>query len=101
MNLEFNEEKLYRIANYCNENKESLEDIPQVSIKFISNTNYILRLYNNSDKNISLSNNIINVENKNLYNSLVDNGYHDFYLYSKKETLLDNIKHHNQKNLWL
>ena len=101
MNLEFNEEKLYRIANYCNENKESLEDIPQVSIKFISNTNYILRLYNNSDKNISLSNNIINIENKNLFNSLIDNGYHDFYLYSNKDTLLENIKNHNQKNFIL
>ena len=30
MNLEFNEEKLYRVANYCNENKESLEEIPKI-----------------------------------------------------------------------
>ena len=101
MNLEYNEEKLYRVANYCNENKESLEEIPVASIKFISNTNYLLRLYNNFNKNISLSNNIINIENKNNFSFVMDNGYHNFYIYTNKDTLLNNIKGHNQKNFIL
>ena len=98
MNLEYNEEKLYRIANYCNENKESLEEIPIASIKFVSNTNYLIRLYNNLNKNISLSNNIINIENKNNYNNVMDNGYHSFYIYTNKDNLLNSIKIHNQRN---
>ena len=98
MNLEYNEEKLYRIANYCNENKESLEEIPVSSIKFISNTNYLVRLYNNINKNISLSNNIINIENKNIFNYALDNCYHSFYIYNNKDILLNSIKIHSQKN---
>ena len=97
MNLEFNEEKLYRIANYCNENKESLEEMPEASFKFISNTNYLFRLYNSSNKNISLSNNIINIENKNNYNLVMDNAYHKFYVYSDNDTLSNHIKNHTQK----
>ena len=101
MNLEYNEEKLYRIANYCNENKESLEEIPEASFKFISNTNYLFRLYNSLNKNISLSNNIINIENKNNYSLIMDNGYHNFYVYLNKDALLSNIKIHTQKNFIL
>ena len=101
MNLEFNEEKLYRIINYCNENKESLEEIPEASIKFLSNTNYLFRLYNNFNKNISLSNNIVNIENKNNYSLVLDDGYHDFYLYSNKDILENNIKAHSKKNFIL
>ena len=101
INLEFNEEKLYRVLNYCNENKESLEEIPTMSLKFISNTNYLFRLYNGLDKNITLSNSIINVENKNIFSQLIDNGYQDFYIYSNKDTLSNDIKSSTKRNFIL
>ena len=93
LNLEFNEEKLYRVLNYTNENKESLEDIPKLSFNFISNKNYLFQIFNAiNNKNISLSNTIINIENKLIYSQIVDTGHHDFYIYSTKETLLTDIK---------
>ena len=101
MNLEFCEEKLYRILNYCNENKESLEDIPKTSLKFISNTNYLFRLYNGLDKNISLDNTIINIENHNIYSQIIDDGYLNFYTYVDKDTLLNEIKSASKKNFIL
>ena len=101
MNLEFTEEKLYRIINYCNENKESLEEIPKISLKFISTTNYLFRLYNGSNKNISLSNSIISVENKLVFNQLIDNGYQSFYIFSSKEKLLKDMKAFWEKNFIL
>ena len=101
MNLEFNEEKLYRIFNYCNENKESLEEIPKISLNFISNTNYLFRIYNGIDKNVSLSNSIINIENKNIYGQILDTGYYDFYTYSTKDILLNDIKSASKRNFIL
>ena len=93
LNLEFNEEKLYRVLNYANESKESLEVIPKLSFNFVSNTKYIFRIYNLiNDKNISLSNNIINIENTFIYSQIVDTGYKDFFIYSNKDTLLNDLK---------
>ena len=101
LNLEFNEEKLYRILNYCNESKESLEEIPTLSIKFISNVSYLFRIYSGTNKNMSLSNTIINIENKNIFSKILDSGYQDFYLYVNKETLLNDIKNSIKKNFIL
>ena len=93
LNLEFNEEKLYRVLNYVNENKESLEEIPKLSFSFISNTKYLFRIYNGiNNKNVSLSNTIINIENALIYSQIVDTGYQDFYIYSNKDNLLNDIK---------
>ena len=88
LNLEFNEEKLYRVLNYVNENKESLEEIPKLSFSFISNTKYLFRIYNGiNNKNVSLSNTIINIENALIYFQIVDTGYQDFYIYSNRDNL--------------
>ena len=101
INLEFNEEKLYRLSNYCNENKESLDEIPQISIIFSSMTNYLIRLFNGEDKNMSLCNTIINIENKNNFSLILDNEYHLFYQYNDTDTLIKNISAHRQKNFVL
>ena len=101
LNLEFNEEKLYRVLNYCNESKESLEEIPTLSIKFISNVSYLFRIYNGTNKNMSLSNTIINIENKNIFSKLLDSGYYDFYTYINRDTLLTDIKNATKKNFIL
>ena len=42
LNLEFNEEKRYRIQNFCNENKESLNEIPKLNISFRNSNNYLI-----------------------------------------------------------
>ena len=69
-----------------------------MSLTFISPTNYIFRLFNGIDKNISLSNTILNIENKNIYSQIIESGYHDFYTYADKDTLLKDIKLSTRKN---
>ena len=90
MNLEFCEEKRFRLINYCNENKESLKEIPKMSISFRNAYNYIFRIFKNKKEIINLCNNIINSMNKSII--LSTNNYIDFEIFDiKKKEQIEKI----------
>ena len=89
LNLEFNEEKRYRIENYCNENQESLNEIPNLNISFRNSNNYLIRIYKNGEQILNLCNTIINCVNKQIL--LLNSNYYSFSIYNDEKDNLFKI----------
>ena len=84
LNLEFNEEKRYRIQNFCNENKESLNEIPKLNISFRNSNNYLIRIYKNGEQILNLCNTILNCINKQIL--LLNSNYYPFSIYNDEKS---------------